>query len=97
RTDTPRMTPLLPDGPHANIHHNLVHAVRGSDVSLTMVDGRIVTRDGALLTADMQELIGAARGAVPGLFARRSAYLAAVDAGAAPAVTKRGAEAVPQP
>ena len=39
RTDTPRTTPIFPHGRHANIHHNLVHAVRGSDVSTVMVDG----------------------------------------------------------
>lgn len=92
RTDTPRMTPLLPEGPYANIHHNLVHAVRGSDVSLTMVDGRVLTRDGVLLSAELPELIENARAAVPGLFERRSAYLAAVEAGDAAAVTKRGSE-----
>jgi 5-methylthioadenosine/S-adenosylhomocysteine deaminase len=79
RTDTPRMTPLIGSGPYLNMHHNLVHAVRGSDVDLTMIDGRIVVDGGLLLTADLQELIGQARAAVPGLFARRSAYLAAND------------------
>lgn len=92
RTDTVRMTPLLPEGPYANIHHNLVHAVLGSDVSLTMVDGRILTRDGELLTAQLPELIADARQAVPGLFERRSAYLDAVDAGREAPVTQRGSE-----
>jgi len=79
RTDTPRMTPFFADGPHANIHHNLVHAVRGSDVSLTMVAGSTVVRDGRLVTADLAEIIARARARVPGLFARRAAYLASVD------------------
>ncbi len=78
RTDTPRMTPLIGDGPYANLHHNLVHAVRGSDVDVTMVAGDIVVRDGVLQTADRGELIDRARAAVPGLFDRRSEYLAAV-------------------
>jgi 5-methylthioadenosine/S-adenosylhomocysteine deaminase len=79
RTDTPRMTPLLPTGGYANIHHNLVHAVRGSDVDLTMVDGDIVVRDGRLVNADLAEIIDRVRALVPGLFARRSAWLAAQD------------------
>ncbi|MBA8817134.1 5-methylthioadenosine/S-adenosylhomocysteine deaminase [Microbacterium halimionae] len=75
RTDTPRMTPLLPEGPYANIHHNLVHAVRGDDVTHTIVAGRTVVADGELVTADMPELIARVRELVPGLFARRTAYL----------------------
>lgn len=92
RTDTPRMTPLLTEGPYATVPHNLVHAVRGSDVSLTMVDGAILTRDGALLTADLPDLIQRARQAVPGLFARRTAYLDEVERGLQAPVTRRGAE-----
>lgn len=79
RTDTPRMTPLLPAGGYANIHHNLVHAVRGSDVDLTMVDGDIVVRDGRLVHADLAEIIDRVRALVPDLFARRSAWLEAQD------------------
>lgn len=94
RTDTARMTPLLPDGDYANIHHNLVHAAQGSDVSLTMVDGRILTRGGELITAELPDLIQKARDVVPGLFERRSAYLAAVDAGEEAPVTQRGSESV---
>ncbi|MDX2377416.1 amidohydrolase [Microbacterium sp. LRZ72] len=77
RTDTPRMTPLLPDGGYANVHHNLVHAVRGSDVDMTMVDGEVVVRDGRLVHAELHEIIARARAAVPGLFERRSAWLEA--------------------
>ncbi|WNM24596.1 amidohydrolase family protein [Demequina capsici] len=77
RTDTPRMTPLLPEGPYANIHHNLVHAVRGGDVTLTMVAGEVVVDDGRLVNASMPELIARVRDLVPGLFARRTAYLEA--------------------
>jgi 5-methylthioadenosine/S-adenosylhomocysteine deaminase len=79
RSDTPRMTPLFGSGPYANVHHNLVHAVRGSDVHLTMVAGELIVRDGILQTADMGDIIERARAAAPGLFARRSAYLASVD------------------
>jgi 5-methylthioadenosine/S-adenosylhomocysteine deaminase len=77
RTDTPRMTPLLGDGPHANLHHNLVHAVRGGDVDLVVIDGTIAAESGRLANADLAELIARARAAVPGLFARRAEYLAA--------------------
>src|SRR6056297_3352944 len=45
RLDTPRMTPAL-SGRWFNLHHNLVHAVRGGDVDLTMVAGRPVARGG---------------------------------------------------
>lgn len=76
RTDTPRMTPLL-GGADGNLHHNLVHAVRGGDVDMTMVAGRILVDGGKLLTADIQELIVNANQAVPDLFRRRAEWLAA--------------------
>lgn len=81
RTDTPRLTPLF-GGIDGNLHHNLVHAVRGSDVDLTMVDGRIVVEDGRLLTADMGSLIAGVHEVVPDLFQRRAAWLAAHGGGA---------------
>jgi len=76
RTDTPRMTPLFGEGPHFNLHHNLVHAVRGSDVAMTMIDGRILVEDGVLKTADMKDIVAEIRRVAPGLFARRAAFLA---------------------
>ena len=76
RTDTPRMTPVFDDGPYFNLHHNLVHAVRGGDVSMTMVDGRILVEDGVLKTANMQEIIAEVHRVAPDLFARRAAFLA---------------------
>ncbi len=75
RTNTPRMTPLL-TGTDGNLHHNLVHAVQGGDVDMTMVDGKIVVEDGKLMTADLQELIREANEAVPDLFRRRAEWLA---------------------
>ena len=81
RTDTPRMTPLFGDGPWFNLQHNLVHAVRGSDVDLTMVDGVVVVEDGRLKTADLRALIDHVRGLAPGLFARRAAWLAENETG----------------
>ena len=74
RTNTPRMTPLL-TGKYLNIHHNLVHAVQGGDVDLTMVAGKIVVEDGCLKTASLESLIADANAAVPGLFQRREAWL----------------------
>jgi len=49
RGDTAHMTPFVTDGPFFNIHHNIVHAVQGSDVILTMIDGVIVARGGIWL------------------------------------------------
>ena len=76
RTDTPRMTPFFPDGPYFNLQHNLVHAVRGGDVSMTMVDGHILVEDGALKTASMADILAEIHAVAPGLFARRAAWLA---------------------
>ena len=39
--------------------------MRGSDVDLVMVDGRILVEDGRLKTADMAQLIGDVRGLAP--------------------------------
>ena len=89
RTDTPRMTPLL-TGPYLNVHHNLVHAVQGGDVDLTMVAGRIVVDGGRLVSADLRALIDRVNELAPGLFARRAAWLA--EHGSA-AIVLRGAGA----
>jgi 5-methylthioadenosine/S-adenosylhomocysteine deaminase len=75
-TDTPHLTPLL-TGPDGNLHHNLVHAVQGGDVDMTMVAGQIVVDDGVLLTADLRALIDNENDAVPDLFRRRAEWLAA--------------------
>jgi 5-methylthioadenosine/S-adenosylhomocysteine deaminase len=50
-----------------------VHAVRGSDVSLTMIDGMAVVENGELKSANLAEIIANARAAAPALFARRDA------------------------
>jgi len=76
RTDTPRMTPFFPQGPYFNLQHNLVHAVRGGDVSMTMVDGTILVEDGVLKTASMADILAEIHAVAPGLFARRAAWLA---------------------
>lgn len=75
RTDTPRMTPLIGKGEFFNLHYNLVHAVNGGDVDLTMVDGKVVVEGGELKTADLQELIANVNARVPGLFERRRQFL----------------------
>ena len=87
RTDTPRLTPLF-GGVDGNLHHNLVHAVRGSDVDLTMVDGRILVEDGELRTADVSELIARVHSVVPGLFFRRAAWLAGHAEGATSPISR---------
>jgi 5-methylthioadenosine/S-adenosylhomocysteine deaminase len=74
RTDTPRMTPLL-GGAQGNLHHNLVHAVQGGDIDLTMVSGQVVVDGGQLVKSDLQALIRDANAAVPKLFGRRTAWL----------------------
>jgi 5-methylthioadenosine/S-adenosylhomocysteine deaminase len=74
RTDTPRMTPLI-SGTDGNLPHNLVHAVQGSDVDMTMVAGQIVVESGKLLTAELSQLIDDANKAVPDLFRRRAEWL----------------------
>src|SRR5260370_1115815 len=76
RTDTPRMTPLFGEGPYFNLQHNLVHAVRGGDVAMAMVDGEILFEDGVLKTADLGEIIADIRKLAPGHFSRRAAFLA---------------------
>ncbi|QFY62590.1 amidohydrolase (plasmid) [Rhizobium grahamii] len=76
RTDTPRMTPIFGEGPYFNLQHNLVHAVRGGDVCMTMVDGQIVVDDGKLKTADMGDIIREIGRIAPPHFARRAAWLA---------------------
>lgn len=76
RTDTPRMTPLFGEGPYFNLQHNLVHAVRGGDVSLTMVDGKVLVEDGQLKTGDLNEIIANIHRIAPPHFARRAAWLA---------------------
>ncbi len=75
RTDTPRMTPLISEGEFFNLHYNLVHSARGSDVVMTMVDGNQIVSDGRLLTAAMSDLIGEVHDVLPGLFERRAAFL----------------------
>ncbi len=74
RTDSPRMTPLI-GGAGGNLHHNLVHAVQGGDVDMTMVGGRMLVEDGRLLSGDLADAIAQVNRVVPGLFGRRESWL----------------------
>ena len=76
RTDTPRMTPLFGSGPWFNLQHNLVHAVRGSDVDMTMIEGQIVVENGDLKTGDLAAIIDEIHAVAPPLFERRAKWLA---------------------
>ena len=69
------MTPLFGEGPYFNLQHNLVHAVRGGDVAMTMVDGNLLVEDGVLKTADLGEIIADIHKLAPGHFSRRAAFL----------------------
>ncbi|MCE4546021.1 MULTISPECIES: amidohydrolase family protein [unclassified Caballeronia] len=74
RTDTPRMTPLI-SGVEGNLHHNLVHAVQGGDVDMTMVGGKVLVDNGQLLSGDLRDAIAQVNRVVPGLFRRRADWL----------------------
>lgn len=84
RTDTPRMRPLFDDerSDFFNLHHNLVFAVQGGDVSLTVCDGHELVRDGKLISGNLQSILQEAQDCVADLFARRDAWLAEHDKGA---------------
>jgi 5-methylthioadenosine/S-adenosylhomocysteine deaminase len=91
KTDTPRMTPVFGDGPYFNLHHNLVHAVRGGDVGMTMVDGDIIVEDGILKTGDIKHIIADIHAIAPGHFARRAEWLAQNGGGTRQWTQKDGA------
>ncbi|NNH86375.1 amidohydrolase family protein [Acinetobacter terrae] len=76
KIDTPRMTPLIDQGHLFNLHTNLVHAVQGQDVLMTMVAGQVVVENGRLVHADLQALIDQVNQAAPRLFERRDQWLA---------------------
>ena len=70
------MTPLIDHGKLFNLHTNLVHAVQGQDVVMTMVAGQIVVKNGRLINADLQALIDQVNKAAPRLFERRDQWFA---------------------
>ena len=49
----------------------LVYAAQGSDVSMTMVDGRILYEDGRFFTLDPERVLNNARAAVARLYGGR--------------------------
>lgn len=51
RTDTPWMTPAT------DAVGNLIYAAQGSDVCLTMVDGKVLYKDGEYLTIDIEKVM----------------------------------------
>lgn len=87
RTDTPRMTPLIA-GRDGNLHHNIVHAVQGGDVDMTMVNGAIIAENGLLKTADIQTLIAEVNHLAPGLFDRRDLWLRQNENGAVTPISR---------
>ncbi|MGW5865497.1 amidohydrolase [Streptomyces sp. NPDC055239] len=62
------------DGPHTRPVHDLaatlVHSARSSDVTTTIVDGRILMRDRRLLTLDVPEIVGELEAELPALIDR---------------------------
>jgi 5-methylthioadenosine/S-adenosylhomocysteine deaminase len=69
------MTSLIDERPLMNIQHNLVHAVQGQDVDMTIVAGKVLVENGCLLNHDMQQLIYNVNHAAPALFTRREQWL----------------------
>jgi 5-methylthioadenosine/S-adenosylhomocysteine deaminase len=57
RMDQPRQTPMYDPVSH------LVYTTRGDDVDTTMVNGRLLMRDGKVLTLDQAQVLAAARAA----------------------------------
>jgi len=84
RTDTPRMRPLFddPESAYFNLHHNLVFAVQGGDVDLTVCDGKELVRDGVLVTGNLDSILQEAQNCVADLFTRREAWLTQHQSGA---------------
>jgi len=62
--NTPHMTP--------NVHpeSNLIYSLQGSDVTLTMVDGKVLYRDGQYLTIDSEAVLQAANEGAAGMYMR---------------------------
>ncbi len=82
RADNAHLTPFISDGPFQNLHHNIVHAAQGSDVIMTMVDGKIVAENGMLLTGDMAAYIHVAEQVCDQVIRRRTDWLSVNTSGA---------------
>ena len=74
-SNTPRLTPLIQSGKYQNVQHNLVHAVQGGDVTMTVVNGEVLVKDGALLSADLSSIIAQANLAIEPLLTRRDDWI----------------------
>ncbi|NEB80415.1 amidohydrolase family protein, partial [Streptomyces sp. SID14478] len=61
-------------GPHTQPVHDLaatlVHSARSGDVRTTVVDGRVLMRDGRLTTVDVPDVAGELAELLPALVAR---------------------------
>jgi len=75
RANTPRMTPFIGSGKYMNLHHNLVHAVQGGDVVMTMVDGKVLVAGGQLQTANLADIVDEATQAIQPLLERRDQWI----------------------
>ena len=64
RTDVPNMHPVH------DMVNNIVYAGSGSDVVMTMVDGRVLYRDGEYTTIDIDKAIAEAERATQGILDR---------------------------
>ena len=82
RGDNAHLTPFIASGKFFNLHHNIVHAAQGSDVVLTMVDGRVVAERGILLGGDMPRYIADVERVAAGVIDRRAAWLNENERGA---------------
>ena len=47
--------------PQIDLESNLIYSAQGSDVRLTMVDGKVLYRDGRFTTLDRDTLLAQAR------------------------------------
>lgn len=74
-SNTPRLTPLIRSGKYQNVQHNIVHAVQGGDVTMTVVNGELLVKDGKLLSADLGSIIADANRAIMPLLTRRDRWI----------------------
>ena len=56
----PTMSPVFTH-PMRNIVPNLVYSARGEEISLVAVDGKVLVRDGKVLTANEEEIVAEAQ------------------------------------
>ncbi|MBE0600989.1 MAG: amidohydrolase [Firmicutes bacterium] len=62
--NTPHMTPSI------HLESNLIYALQGSDVRLTMVDGKVLYRDGAFTTIDAPKTLRDAKAGAEDMYRR---------------------------